>query len=146
MALGGPGQQLSASIGSRTARDGSRDNNGSFGYRKDLQDHVLQSVSVTALTDTYGVGLASLASFRTDQVNGDGFLQRSSYNGNFTGGLNLDSTVVMGGQQLVMTSQHPGRGAGMIVDVESDIDDIACVPTISAQAARRCGRGAISSR
>ncbi|QAX86705.1 pilus assembly protein PapC [Pseudomonas sp. DTU12.3] len=125
MALGGAGQQISGSIGSRTARDGSRDNNASVGYRKDLQDHVLQSVSVTALTDTYGVGLASLANFRTDTVNGDGFLQRSSYNGNFTGGLNLDSTVVVGARQLVMTSQHHGRGAGMIVDVESDISGIS---------------------
>ncbi|KPG93474.1 CS1-pili formation C-terminal domain-containing protein [Pseudomonas sp. RIT-PI-r] len=125
MALGGAGQQISGSIGSRTARDGSRDNNASVGYRKDLQDHVLQSVSVTALTDTYGVGLASLANFRTDTVNGDGFLQRSSYNGNFTGGVNLDSTVVIGARQLLMTSQHHGRGAGMIVDVESDIAGIS---------------------
>lgn len=125
MALGGPGQQVSASIGSRTARDGSRDNNGSIGYRKNLQDHVLQSVSVTALTDTYGVGLSSLATFRTDAINGDGFVQRSSFNDKFTGGLNLDSTLVVGGQRLALTSQHQGRGAGMIVDVESDIEGIA---------------------
>jgi hypothetical protein len=125
MALGGPGQQVSGSIGSRTARDGSRDNNASLGYRKDLQDHVLQSVSVTALTDTYGVGLSSLTNFRTDAINGDGFVQRSSFNGNFTGGVNLDSTVVVGGQRMALTSQHQGRGAGMIVDIESDIDGIA---------------------
>jgi hypothetical protein len=125
VALGAPGQQISGSIGSRTARDGSRDNNASLGYRKDLQDHVLQSVSVTALTDTYGVGVSSLANFSTDTIRGDGFVQRSSYNGNFTGGLNLDSTVAVGAQQMVMTSQPQGRGAGMIVDVESDIDGIA---------------------
>jgi len=125
MALGRPGQQISGSIGSRTARDGSRDNNGSVGFRQDLQDHVLQSVSVTALTDTYGVGLSSLANFRTESINGDGFIQRSSFNDNFTGGLNLDSTLVVGARQLALTSQHQGRGAGMIVDVESDIDGIA---------------------
>lgn len=125
VALGAPGQQISGSIGSRTARDGSRDNNASLGYRKDLQDHILQSVSVTALTDTYGVGVSSLANFRTEAINGDGFIQRSSFNGNFTGGLNVDSTLVIGGQQMLLTSQHHGRGAGMIVDVESDIDGIA---------------------
>ncbi|MCE6981006.1 pilus assembly protein PapC [Pseudomonas frederiksbergensis] len=125
MALGGPDQQVSGSIGTRTARDGSRDNNASIGYRKNLRDHVLQNVSVTALTDTYGIGLSSLANFRTDAVNGDGFVQRSSYNGNFTGGLNLDSTLIVGGQRMTLTSQHQGRGAGMIVDVESDIDGIA---------------------
>jgi hypothetical protein len=125
MALGRPGQQISGSIGSRTARDGSRDNNGSVGFRQDLQDHVLQSVSVTALTDTYGVGLSSLANFRTESINGDGFIQRSSFNDNFTGGLNLDSTLVVGARRMALTSQHQGRGAGMIVDVESDIDGIA---------------------
>jgi hypothetical protein len=125
MALGGPGQQVSGSIGSRTARDGSRDTNASLGYRKDLQDHVLQSVSVTALTDTYGVGLSSLANFRTDTINGDGFIQRSSFNDNITGGMNLESTVAVGGRRMVLTSQNQGRGAGMIVDVESDIDGIA---------------------
>jgi len=125
LALGSPGQQLSGSIGSRTARDGSRDNNASLGYRKDLQNHVLQSVSVTALTDTYGVGLSSLANFRTDAINGDGFIQRSSFNDKFTGGVNLDSTLVIGGQRMALTSQHQGRGAGMIVDVESDIEGIA---------------------
>ncbi|WP_460144795.1 CS1-pili formation C-terminal domain-containing protein [Pseudomonas sp. S2_A02] len=125
LALGAPGQQITGSIGSRTARDGGRDNNASIGWRKDLKDHVLQNVSVTALTDTYGVGVSSLANFRTDAINGDGFVQRSSYNGNFTGGLNLDSTLVLGGQQMVLTSQHEMRGAGLIVDVESDIDDIA---------------------
>ncbi|VVP86361.1 CS1-pili formation C-terminal domain-containing protein [Pseudomonas fluorescens] len=125
LALGAPGQQITGSIGSRTARDGGRDNNASIGWRKDLKDHVLQNVSVTGLTDTYGVGLSSLANFRTDHINGDGFVQRSSYNGNYTGGLNLDSTLAIGGEQMMLTSQHEVRGAGLIVDVESDIDDIA---------------------
>lgn len=124
LAIGAPGQQLTGSIGSRTDRDGGRDNNASLGWRKDFKDHVLQNVSVTALSDTYGMGLSSLASFRTDTVNGDGFIQRSSYNSNFTGGLNLDSTLVIGGQKMLMTSEYEMRGAGMIVDVESDIDGI----------------------
>ncbi|MGV8888679.1 MAG: CS1-pili formation C-terminal domain-containing protein [Pseudomonas sp.] len=124
-ALGTPGEQITGSIGSRTDRDGGRDNNASIGWRKDLKDHVLQNVSVTALTDTYGLGMTSLANLRTDAINADGFIQRSSYNGNFTGGLNVDSTLVMGGEKMVLTSQHEMRGAGLIVDVESDIDDIA---------------------
>ncbi|MEX3775728.1 TcfC E-set like domain-containing protein [Pseudomonas sp. MYb118] len=125
LALGGPGEYWSGSVGTRTSRDGDRDTNASLNYRKDLQDHVLQSVSATALADTYGVGLSSTANFANDAVNGDLFLQRSSYNDKFTGGLNLDSTVAVGGEKIVMTSQHRGTGAGMIVDVESDIADIA---------------------
>lgn len=124
IALGGPGEQVSGSIGTRTARDGGRDNNASITYRKDLQDHLLQSVSATAITDTYGVGLNAMASMQSDLVNGDGFIQRSSFNNDLTGGLNLDSTIAVGARKIVMTSQYHRDGAGMIIDVESDIDGI----------------------
>lgn len=125
LALGGPGEQISGSIGTRTARDGRRDNNASVSYSKTLQDHLLQSVSATATTDTYGVGMSAMANMSSDLVNGDGFIQRSSYNDDLTGGLNLDSTVAVGGQKMVMTSQYHRDGSGMIIDVESDIDGIS---------------------
>jgi len=125
LALGSPGEQLSGSIGSRTSREGGRDNNASLTYRKDLKDHVLQSVSATAITDTYGLGLSGTTSFSNDSANGDAFFQRSSFNSNLTGGLNLDSTIAVSGKHMVMTNQHQGSGAGMIVDVESDLDQIA---------------------
>ncbi|MBT2298721.1 TcfC E-set like domain-containing protein [Pseudomonas fluorescens] len=124
VALGGPGEYWSGSIGTRTSRDGTRDHNGSLTYRRDLQDHVLQSVSATALADSYGVGLSGLASFDTDTVYGDGFIQRSSYNDNLTGGLNLSSTVAVGGRKVAFTGLPQSGGAGMIVDVETDLDDI----------------------
>ena len=125
IALGGPGEQISGSIGTRTARDGGRDNNASVTYRKDLQDHILQNVSATAITDTYGIGLNTMATMQSDLLNADGFIQRSSFNNNFTGGLNLDSTVAVGARKMVVTSQYHRNGAGMIIDVESDIEDIA---------------------
>ena len=125
LALGGPEEQLTGSIGSRTARNGGNDHNASLTYRKSLQDHLLQSVSATATTDTYGVGLSAMATLHSDRVSGDGFLQRPSYNNDLTGGLNLDSTVAIGARKMVMTSQAHRDGAGMIIDVESDIDGIA---------------------
>jgi Mat/Ecp fimbriae outer membrane usher protein len=124
VALGSPGEQWSASIGTRTARDGSRDNNGSLTYTKTLDDHVLQSVSGTAIADTYGVGLSGRASFQNDSLYGDSYVQRSSFNGRLSGGLNLASTVAVGGSHAVLSSQPQGGGAGMIVDVETDLDDI----------------------
>ena len=125
LALGSDGRQISGSIGTRTARDGGRDNNASVTYRQDLTDHLLQSVSVTAITDTYGAGLSSMASFDTDVVSGDGFVQRSSFNGNFSGGLNLHSTFVAGADKMLLTSQYQSNGAGMIIDVETDLDSLA---------------------
>ena len=123
--LGSDGRQISGSIGTRTARDGGRDNNASITYRQNLTDHVLQSVSATAITDTYGVGLSGMANFSTDVVSGDGFAQRSSFNGDFSGGLNLNSTFVAGAGKMLLSSQYQGNGAGMIIDVETDLDEIA---------------------
>ncbi|WEX17063.1 CS1-pili formation C-terminal domain-containing protein [Pseudomonas sp. G11] len=125
LALGSDGRQISGSVGTRTARDGGRDNNASVTVRQDLTDHVLQSVSATAITDTYGVGLSGMASFSTDSIGGDGFIQRSSFNDELTGGLNLNSTLVAGAGKMVLSNQYQGNGAGMIVDVETDLDDIA---------------------
>lgn len=124
VALGSPGEQWSASIGTRTARDGTRDHNGSLTYTKTLEDHLLQSVSGTVLADTYGVGLSGRASFQNDALYGDTYAQRSSFNGRLSGGLNLSSTVAVGGGAVVLSSQPQGAGAGMIVDVETDVDDI----------------------
>lgn len=123
--LGSEGRQISGSIGTRTARDGGRDNNASITYRQNLTDHVLQSVSATAINDTYGVGLSGMANFSTDVVSGDGFVQRSSFNGDFSGGLNLNSTFVAGAGEMLLSSQYQGNGAGMIIDVETDLDEIA---------------------
>ena len=127
LALGGPGELWSASLGSRTSRDGERDNNASLSYSKTFEGHVLQNVAATASTDAYGVGVNGRASFLTDSLTADTFVQRSSYNGNLSGGLNLDNTIALSGWTMAMSSQPSGRGAGMIVDVdvESDITDVA---------------------
>lgn len=125
LALGGPGESWSGSIGSRTAREGQRDNNASLTYRKDIKDHLLQSVSVTALTDVYGLGVSGMTNFQSEAVSGDAFAQRSSFNGDLTGGLNLNTTVAMGGEKIAFTGEYYGTGAGMIIDVESDLEDIA---------------------
>ena len=125
LALGGPGEKWSASLGSRTSRDGDRDNNASLTYSKTLQNHLLQSVAATVTADTYGVGMSARGNIQTSTLNADGFVQRSSYNGKFTGGLNLDNTLAIGGGKSVMASEYSGRGAGMIVDVQSDIEGIS---------------------
>lgn len=124
LALGSDGHQVSGSVGQRTSRDGGRDSNASVSYRRDLKDHVLQSVSATASRDVYGTGLAGTADFITDQVNGSMHVQRSSYNGHVSGGLNLDSTLAVSGQKAVLSGQASTRQAGMIIDVESEVDDI----------------------
>ncbi|CAM3318021.1 TcfC E-set like domain-containing protein [Pseudomonas fluorescens] len=123
LALGGSGESWYGSIGSRTARNGQRDNNALLTYRKDIKEHVLQSVSVTAMSDVYGLGMSGMTTFQSESISGDAFAQRSSYNGDLTGGLNLNNTFAVGGEKMVFTSQNYSSGAGMIIDVETDVEE-----------------------
>lgn len=125
VALGGKNSQVSGTLGTRTARDGRADRNGSLTYDHTLENSVLSRLSATASADTYGTGLSGRAAFKGALANGDAYLQRSSYNNRVSGGLNLESTLVLGRSgQAMLTGAFTGEQAGMIVDVESDLDGI----------------------
>ena len=124
LALGDEGRSVRGSIGTRTARDGGSDRNGSLTYEQRVENSLLTRVSGTLTADTYGSGLSGRADFNNQQVNGDVYVQQSSYNKNISGGLNLDSTFVIGGGKVAMTNQSSTNQAGMIIDVVSDLDEI----------------------
>ncbi len=125
LALGGEGRSVRGSLGTRTARDGGTDRNGSLTYEQRVENALLTRVSGTVTADTYGSGLSGRADFNNQYVNGDLYALQSSYNNNISGGLNLDSTLVIGGGKLAMTHQSSTDQAGMIIDVVSDLDEIA---------------------
>jgi hypothetical protein len=122
--LGKPGRRLSASLGTRTSRDGSLDRNASLGYQQDVDIGPLRAVSGTLSMDRYGAGLNASAQFQNEQLQGDLYAQRSSWDGRLGGGLNLDSSIALGGGEMAISGQYYGRDAGLIVDVDSDIDDL----------------------
>lgn len=124
MALGSAGKRVTASVGSRTSRDGRADRNASLGYQQDIASGPLRSVNAAVQSDTYGMGLTGSALFETDAATGDVQLQRSSYNQNLYASMNLNSNLVIGDSQVALTGQHLGTEAGMIVDIESDLDAI----------------------
>ncbi|WP_252090497.1 CS1-pili formation C-terminal domain-containing protein [Pseudomonas sp. MWU13-3659] len=121
MSLGGGGRRLSASVGSRTSREGGRDLNTSLGYQQDVDIGPLRSVGVIASADRYGVGLGGDTQFESQALNGDAYFQRSSYNGDFNGGLNLQSLVAVGEGKGAVSGQYLPYQAGLIVDVETDL-------------------------
>ncbi|WP_235331336.1 TcfC E-set like domain-containing protein [Aeromonas hydrophila] len=126
MNLGGEHSLLAIGIGSRTSRSGGQERNASLGYQQQLEWGALQSVGANLTTDSYGVGTAGYARFQGELVSGDAHLQSSSYNRALSGGLNLDSTLAFGDEgRLTMTGQPQGYEAGMIVDLESDMPDLA---------------------
>lgn len=125
MSLGGPGERISASIGSRTSHDGGRDQNAALSYQRDVDLGAVRSLGGTVTADRYGAGFGGDAQFQNDVLYGDAYAQRSSYNGEISAGLNLQSIVAVGEGKLAMTGQYLPHDAGLIVDVESDIDGLA---------------------
>ncbi|MEB5932394.1 TcfC E-set like domain-containing protein [Pseudomonas mosselii] len=125
LALGTPSKRLTASVGTRASRNGERERTASIGYQQDFESGPFTSVAGNLQSDTYGVGLSGSAQFDTPVATGDLFVNRSSYNDALSGSLNLNSHLVVGANKVAVTGRHIGDQAGMIVDVESDIDDLA---------------------
>ena len=126
MNLGGERSQLAIGLGSRTSRSGGQERNASLGYQQWLEWGALQSVGANLTTDSYGVGMAGHARFQGALASGDAHLLSSSYNRALSGGLNLDSTLAFGDEgSLTLTGQSQGYEAGMIVDLESDLPELA---------------------
>ncbi|NWD65967.1 TcfC E-set like domain-containing protein [Pseudomonas sp. IPO3774] len=124
LALGSEGKRVTASVGSRASRSGQNDRNASVGYQQDIKAGPVRSINGNVQTDTYGVGLSGSAQFETALVTGDVQMQRSSYNQALSGSVNLNSNLVVGGNKMVLSGQQIGSEAGMIIDVESDLDEI----------------------
>ena len=124
VALGRGGDQLSGTFGTRTDRNGGREQAASLNYRHQLQGPFLQSVTGTLNSDSYGVGIGGRVDFLSQAAAGDLYLQTSSYNGELGGGLNLNNTVALGGGHMAWSGDFTSYDAGMIVDVDSDLSNV----------------------
>lgn len=124
MSLGEPGRRVGFTLGSRTSREGDRDQNASLTYQQDVDLGAIQTLAGTATFDRYGTGLSGNAQLNDQHLYGDAFLQRSSYNGDLSGGLNLHNLLAVGDGKLALSGQFMPQEAGLIVDVESEMDDL----------------------
>ncbi len=124
MSLGSDGSRAYGSLGSRTGRDGSREHNASLSYQQQLDHGVLRSVTGTLNADSFGVGVGSSAELQGRAMSGSAHLQTSSFNNELSGGLNLQSTVGIGGGAVAMTGDTGLMQSAMVVDVESDYTDL----------------------
>lgn len=124
VSLGAPGRRVAASVGTRTSRDGGRDLNASLSYQQDVDLGALRSVGITATADRYGAGLGGDTQFENEVMHGDAYFQQSSYNGEFNGGLNLESLLAVGAGKAALSGQYLPHGAGLIVDVETDLPNL----------------------
>lgn len=121
MSLGDPGKRIAASLGSRTSRDGGSDHNASLSYQQDVDLGLVRTLGATATVDRYGAGYGGDMQFQNQAMYGDAYVQSSSYNGELSAGLNVQSIVAMGGGKLAVTGQYLPHDAGLIIDVDSDL-------------------------
>ncbi|QKZ07601.1 TcfC E-set like domain-containing protein [Pseudomonas eucalypticola] len=124
MSLGTDGRRLSGTLGTTTARDGTRDQNVSITYQQPVEHHTLRNVLGTVSADRYGTGLAAMAQVQNRAVYGDSYLQNSSYDNELSAGINLESTVALGAGKMAISGDLQPYEAGMIVDVETDFDAV----------------------
>lgn len=126
IALGDEGRRYSGSLGSRTATDGGRSLYASAGAQQAFDEGVLRSVGGQATADSDGLGLSATALFEHPALLGDVHAQRSSLGGKFSGGLNLESTMALGGGHLAVVGggQVGSTDTGMIVDVDSELPGV----------------------
>lgn len=115
---------VNARLGSRTARDGGRDNNASLGWQQDYDEGFVRNLNTTLTADRYGMGLDVGAGFQNSLLRGDTYAQKSSYSSGISGGINLESTVAMGRSKLAASGESHYSCAGMIIDVESDVPGV----------------------
>lgn len=122
--FGASANRFNAAVGNRTNRDGEREFSGQLGWNRQLQPGFFNAVGADLTLDSYGAGLSGYTGFQNQYMNGNGFINRSSFNGNLSGGMNLNSTVALGGGAVAATSQGLHATSGIIVDVQSDLPAI----------------------
>lgn len=125
MSLGGPGKRIGASLGTRTSRDGGRDQNASVFYQQQVELGALHTLGGTVTFDRYGNGVSGNAQFQNQSLDGDVYAQQSSYNGEVSTGLNLQSLVAVGAGKVALSGQHQPQEAGLIIDVDSDLPELS---------------------
>ncbi|WP_368227724.1 CS1-pili formation C-terminal domain-containing protein [Aeromonas sp. R1-1] len=122
--LGGDDRQLSLGLGSNTSRSGGAQRSAYLNYQQQVDWGPLRQISLGSNVDGYGSGLSGYGRFGAPWLGGDLFAQHSSYNGEVTGGINLESVVALGREgEMALGSREMGamgNEAAMILDIDAD--------------------------
>ena len=126
LALGSNGRRYNGSLGTRTGANGRRDLYGTIGLQQDLNNDYVRMLSANVTGDRYGLSASGGAQFQHRAFSGDTYIQRSSFDGQFSGGLNLQNSIAIGGGKISAGNHAVTSGAhtGVILDVESDVPEV----------------------
>ncbi|RVT47403.1 hypothetical protein EMM73_05760 [Rheinheimera sediminis] len=116
--------QYYAALGNRTSRDGSKENTAEAGWSTQVENSSIQHIGASASVDNYGIGLTANSSLKNQYLYGDVYMTRSSYDGTFSSGLNLSSTIAASTEGMTASSNSSYEGASLIVELESDVEQL----------------------
>lgn len=122
--FGQQSNRYNASIGSRQSRQGKREHTASLSMNHQIKNSVFNNVTGSLDADSDGVGFTGSTDFTSDVAYGDAYIQRASSSNNLSSGLNLQSVAAFGGGRATVSSVAQNSTAGIIVDVESDANDL----------------------
>ena len=124
LTLGRDGRQdrsISATVGTRAAAHGGRDKYGSLSVQQRFEDQVVENIGLTASADRYGLGGSGDLQFNHQLARGNAYLQRASTQSGVSGGINLQSTILIGSDKIATGGGSFLSDAGMIVDVDAEM-------------------------
>lgn len=117
--LGRDKRRGDVSIGSRSESEGSRDLFVSASMNQQWDSGPISNSSLSITGDRHGLGVSNWNSFDGRLARGSSWAQYSTQ-GNISGGVNIDSSLVYGGGKAVVSTENRAHGAGLILDVDSD--------------------------
>jgi len=123
LSLGSDNKNLSLSLGSRTSPSGEQDQDLSLNYQQKTNFGPLKQISAGMTQDRYGSSFSGYGRYYSDWVEGDMFVQSSSYNHDLLYGINMDSLFAVSRKGSAIGSVGNQQGAAMILDIESDTPD-----------------------
>lgn len=121
--LGDERRSYQGSLGSTNAR-GRRDLYGMASVQQRIDSGPIRNFAANATADRYGFSLGTDTQFDGRLVSGNLFAQRSSQDGQFSGGLNLQNTLAFGSGTVASSGHVAQLDTGLILDIDSDIPDL----------------------
>ncbi|MGE8323424.1 MAG: CS1-pili formation C-terminal domain-containing protein, partial [Pseudomonas sp.] len=146
MSLALTDRQAGMDFGRRAGRDGEgADQYASLWYQQDVELGPVHSLGGGAVVDRYGTGLSANGRVHGQTFEGDLYAQTSTYDNQASGGLNLESTLAMGDGKLTLSGQGMAQEAGLIIDVDTDLEGLALVASDEqgSRSALHAGRNVI---
>ncbi|OXX38755.1 hypothetical protein C7E22_10450 [Vibrio sp. V02_P2A34T13] len=123
LSLGSGKQSLSLGLGSRTSRSGEQDQELSLNYQQQTDFGIVKQISAGMTQDRYGSGFSGYGRYSADWVDGDVFVQNSSYNRDWSYGINMDSSFAISRKGSAIGAGGMQQDAAMILDIETDTPD-----------------------